>query len=464
MKVIIFGLGKYYQNRKEAIEEILKNDEIIAFSDNNPANTDNADFQPFFSPETISELLFDVILITSIHYKQIRDQLVSFGVSQERILRWEEFYYNRKKSEIIKYNSTNSLNKKKCLIISNNLRFDGAPIALFGMMDVLQNNGYDIVVSGSSGDKEYIDEMKKRNVEVWICPTLLYCVDSDYNLSDFDIVIVNTVVMAMAAYRISKYKKVIWWIHEGEDRYTHAYSYTWDLYPECFEEDWLERVSVYSVSNKGRRNFLEFFPNAEVKLCPLGIPDEKEEMVEDGIITIAIIGYLSQLKGQKVLAEAVGMMPAEKKSKLRVWMIGSDDVDEEYTQIVKNTIKKDDCFTLLGQKNRAEIRELYKSIDIVVCASQAECLPLSIIEAMMHGKVCVTTNNTGIAEYIEDGKNGFIVKAGDPDELKKCLMYIVDNPDVWKKVAMEARRTYEEYFSMGVFARNVERVIGITRG
>ncbi len=43
----------------------------------------------------------------------------------------------------------------------------------------------------------------------------------------------------------------------------------------------------------------------------------------------------------------------------------------------------------------------------------------------MSEKICITTNNTGIAHYIDDGRNGFLVEYGDTDALTQRMEQII---------------------------------------
>lgn len=89
--VVIFGLGQVYR----AFMDLIDNDKvnIIALSDNNPALQDTfLDGKSVIKPDEIIKLDYDYIIITSSHYKSIKNQLKESGIKEESILNFYEIY------------------------------------------------------------------------------------------------------------------------------------------------------------------------------------------------------------------------------------------------------------------------------------------------------------------------------------------------------------------------------------
>ncbi len=71
--------------------------------------------------------------------------------------------------------------------------------------------------------------------------------------------------------------------------------------------------------------------------------------------------------------------------------------------------------------------------------------PLKPLEAMALGRVVVASDVGGHRELIEDGKNGFLFPAGDPDALSDCLQRRFSRGrEQWNSVRAYARRFVEE--------------------
>jgi glycogen synthase len=64
---------------------------------------------------------------------------------------------------------------------------------------------------------------------------------------------------------------------------------------------------------------------------------------------------------------------------------------------------------------------------------------------MALGRIVVASNVGGHRELIEDGKNGFLFPAGDPDSLSDCLRNVLSRRgEQWNSVRAYARRFVEE--------------------
>lgn len=88
---------------------------------------------------------------------------------------------------------------------------------------------------------------------------------------------------------------------------------------------------------------------------------------------------------------------------------------------------------------------------------------MTIIEAMMFGKVCITTETTGISDYIDHNVNGFIIPVNDSDALAAQMEWITLNIDRASELGLAARKTYERYFTMERLGKNLETAISETK-
>lgn len=461
MKIIIFGLGRYYKNREKEILDLLKNDEIVAFTDNDCRTAGKERCQPFYIPEQAVKIEFDRIVITTYrHYLEIYNQLRRLSVPEEKIVYLQEFFIKRQNQELIVYQG-DSGKKRSVLMISSRLGFDGAPMALYNLARVLQKLAYNVCILSESGDEKYFQMVKAQGMEVWIYSGLSYLLPEEIYKKHFDIVFVNTVVMINSVVKMSKLSNVIWWIHEGADMFTGNYTKSKILVPEQ-KYDWLDSVRIYAVSNRAKNNFIDFYPTAKVGIWPVGIPDRNTETINgtyDKWITLAIIGSVYPLKGQDVLIEAICNLDENIRRKYRTWVIGEYDDKSDYTKKLLEKTRSMSQVKMFGALTIEELYKVYPLVDVIVCASREETLSLAIVEGMMFGKICITTDATGIADYIDNGKNGFIVPAGNVAALIECLEYIEKHREECMIIANEGRKTYEKCFSIEAFEERTKDVL-----
>lgn len=101
---------------------------------------------------------------------------------------------------------------------------------------------------------------------------------------------------------------------------------------------------------------------------------------------------------------------------------------------------------------------MYSDIDVIVSASRMDSLPIVMTEGMMYEKVCIASDMTGTSDYIENGKNGFIVPCENIDALCERMEWIIDNQDRLSDIRKKARKTYEDYFTMEQFEMRLEKM------
>ena len=109
--------------------------------------------------------------------------------------------------------------------------------------------------------------------------------------------------------------------------------------------------------------------------------------------------------------------------------------------------------TVLGNRlilagEREDIPGLLASMDIFCLPSWREGMPRSIIEAMMMELPVVATNIRGSREEVIEGETGFLVPVKNVNRLHEKLEYLVNNPEIRKRIGRSGRsramRLYDE--------------------
>ena len=85
--------------------------------------------------------------------------------------------------------------------------------------------------------------------------------------------------------------------------------------------------------------------------------------------------------------------------------------------------------------------------DIFIQYSTSEGLSRSILEAIASGIPAVVSDVGGNRQLLENGENGFLVSANDPDELYKALEALVTNPELRRgmgnKSVAKSKKTFD---------------------
>ena len=97
----------------------------------------------------------------------------------------------------------------------------------------------------------------------------------------------------------------------------------------------------------------------------------------------------------------------------------------------------------------------FRSIDIFILpAVDDEAFGRVIVEAMMRGVPCITTRCGGPEEIIIDGETGFLVEADVPS-FKKKLDQLIDDPELRKKIGLNAVDKSRSQFSISAYTENL---------
>lgn len=98
----------------------------------------------------------------------------------------------------------------------------------------------------------------------------------------------------------------------------------------------------------------------------------------------------------------------------------------------------------------------YALADLIVLPSHMEALPMSLLEAMAHGKAVIASNVGGIPEVVTDGETGILVEPGDVNGFMQALVSLKD-PDRRHIMGRNARARWQEHFTLDLFAERLMR-------
>lgn len=182
----------------------------------------------------------------------------------------------------------------------------------------------------------------------------------------------------------------------------------------------------------------------------LNIPNER------GLTIVGQISSLLPYKGHMVLLEAA-KRTIQRHPECLFLMIG---YEREYREHRESLLRR---AAELGIAERVRISgypgpigDVWNIIDIHAHASLLDSLPNALLEAMSLGKASVITSVGGIPEAINHGGNGFLVQPGNPDELARCLLRLLDEPSLRHRLGEAAQATYRDKFRPELMAKRLE--------
>jgi glycosyltransferase involved in cell wall biosynthesis len=138
--------------------------------------------------------------------------------------------------------------------------------------------------------------------------------------------------------------------------------------------------------------------------------------------------------------EAVARARAEGASQLRGLVAGGGPEQER----LERRAAELDGVELLG--SRGDVAALMAACDAVALLSEAEALPMSILEAMAHARPVVTSDVGGAGEAVSDGETGIVVPPGDVTAAAAALARLAGDPARARALGEAGRARQRERF------------------
>jgi glycosyltransferase involved in cell wall biosynthesis len=168
---------------------------------------------------------------------------------------------------------------------------------------------------------------------------------------------------------------------------------------------------------------------------------------EDGPLRLIFVGGIGPRKGVHLLFEAISKL---RPGACHLTLVGRWDLGYREWLMARYPIS----YEWAGPLSKDEVHAAYRRAHALVFPSLAEGFALVISEAMASGIPVITTERTGGLNIIDEGKDGWIVKAGDPEALRSRIEHLLDNRDTLADVGKAARRKVE-FFSWQRYRRTL---------
>lgn len=206
------------------------------------------------------------------------------------------------------------------------------------------------------------------------------------------------------------------------------------------------------VTNVVRR----FGKHPETFLIPVGVIEDK--VLKSPQIPISKrhpneIVMIARLSPEKRINHAVQAMEKVLKVcpnvQLNIYGYANGKIGDEVKQLVKEKHLTD---SIHFKGYVTDIRDVYENAQLSILTSTVEGLPLSLIEAQSYGVPLISYDiNYGPRDVINDGKDGYLVKGGDIDEIAKKIIKVMSDDELRQKLSRGAYEDRNKYSSENVW-------------
>ncbi|MET0026776.1 MAG: glycosyltransferase family 4 protein [Candidatus Thiodiazotropha sp.] len=168
------------------------------------------------------------------------------------------------------------------------------------------------------------------------------------------------------------------------------------------------------------------------------------------------ISTLIEQKGIPLLLEAVEILHNRYPNRFKLVIAGDGPLKNEFIQQCKDK-GIDQVVEFLGWVRDAS-ESVLPGFDVFVQSSKWEAMSMVILEAMSASKPIVATNVGENAVVIENEKSGLIIPANNVPELVDKMEKMLLDPELRKQLGNEAKRRFEENFTMQKMADNYAKL------
>lgn len=180
----------------------------------------------------------------------------------------------------------------------------------------------------------------------------------------------------------------------------------------------------------------------ENQSCDSGVA-KRDLGVKDKDFIVGIVGRIDKNKGHIYFVEAAQSILEERKD-VHFVIVGNGPMEKELKAFCTENNLEEYVHFLGFQDN---ILAYLSLMDILVIASSSEGIPYTLLESMAKGIPVVATNVGGIPEVIHDGVSGLLVPPRDPGAIATCVMSLLDNEPLRKRLSRKGLEILNRHFS-----------------
>jgi len=181
---------------------------------------------------------------------------------------------------------------------------------------------------------------------------------------------------------------------------------------------------IYAASEYTRKTLLnEGIPDSKIRMRPLRVNprfDRERPPKQDDTLRVVYVGSLTVMKGIPVLVEAFRKVsdPNAKLTLVGGW------ATRAMRQYLEKAMREDPRISVAPGDPQPHLLEA----TVCVHPTYEDGFAYAPMEALCFGVPVIVTEDTGMKEYVIEGKNGYIVPTGSVDAIYERLKSLGKNP------------------------------------
>jgi len=219
-------------------------------------------------------------------------------------------------------------------------------------------------------------------------------------------------------------------------------TYTTKLIEESVKE--LKAADYFLVASEFTKSKLVDFgiDKDKIFVVPYGVDfsryviTERKKKAEGDKVVFMFVGRMTAVKGIHYFLEAASKL---NHNKIECLLVGHMQNSEELLK------KYEGIFQYLGVVPNTQMPELYKKADVLVLPSLYDGFGFTVLEAMASGIPVIVSANAGASECVDKGVNGYVVNAGNSDEIFERMRWFIEHPNRIYDMGVAAQESAQTY-------------------
>lgn len=213
---------------------------------------------------------------------------------------------------------------------------------------------------------------------------------------------------------------------------------------------------IIALSSQWKQDLLAISPQSDVRVLynptvmkdisfEPGLPHQGEN------VKFLFMGRIGKRKGVYDILES---MRHVNMPNVEIHLYGDGEVEQVQTLVdqkgLQNSVK------VCGWIDGAHKDTTFRGANVLLLPSYNEGLPISVLEAMAYGLPVLATDVGGIAEAVEEGKNGFLIQPGECKALTDRIERLASSADLRLQMGQAGYEIAAERFSLPVIVDQLE--------
>jgi glycosyltransferase involved in cell wall biosynthesis len=258
-------------------------------------------------------------------------------------------------------------------------------------------------------------------------------------------------------------------VHGGFDTRNRAKRFLYSLFDSAARSHKANVFDHFIALSEGDREHLLALnvPQGRISIIQNAAENEAFEAYSSahfrekhGLMGKKVILYLSILIHYKRPEKLIRVLPQLIETEPNVFLlfVGPDAGELETIRKLAESLGVNEYYEWLGPLQGREKHEAFECSEFLALPSDDDPYPLSLLEAMAHGKPVLTTTGVGQASVIEAHEVGIIVSPGDLDGIMEGAAKLLTDERYRSATGAKARRLAERMFSVGAVVDEIERL------